>query len=254
LELGLGRRRPNYLLSRAAPSRIAWNRYRRQAVSPWRCIVVIRDCKVDEQLLEPFKECMPLPGTEPTEDEWPLNLISSRAVIYSCGRLGRAGEAIDHAHDGEELTLCRRLAREAAALWTGKVIAFSDEGSHYFTPFFATALIGDEVPTHVSEEHVRTAFGGSMRPDSRYLIEPLVEAGNWWDFAGGEEGAPLVPLWRSTIAWFNRAELHGACFVQVSAGYGQWTGGVPASILPILVLALTERGSLVGMYSCVVWT
>ncbi len=218
--------------------------------------MVIRDCKVDEQLLEPFKECMPLPGTEPGEDEWPNNVLSSRAVVYSCGRLGRSGEASEHAHDPQELALCRRLAQEAASLWKGRWIAFSDEGSHQFSPFFATANVGGPVPPQVSEEHVRAAFGGTIRADCPIVIEPLVEAGDWWRLAGGEEGSPLLPLWRSTIAWFNQAGLHGACFVQINAASWEatWSGGVPASVLPRLALALTERGSLVGMYSCVVWT
>jgi hypothetical protein len=218
--------------------------------------MVVSDCKVDDRLLEPFKECMPLPGTDPTEDEWPNNLVSSRAVVYSCGRLGRAGEAIKHAHDRDELALCQRLAQEVAAPWKGSLFVFSDEGSHTFSPFFATANVGDDVSSKVSEEHVRRAFGGTLRPDCLFLIEPLVEAGNWWDLAaGGEEGRPLLPLWRSTIAWFNQAGLHGASFVQINTGYGgTWTGGVPATILPRLALALTERGSLVGLYSCVVWT
>jgi hypothetical protein len=218
--------------------------------------MVIRDCKMDEQLFEPFKECLPLPGTEPTEDEWPNNVLSSKTVIYSCGRLGRAGEAVEHAHDPGELALCQRFAQEAAALWKGQWFIFSDEGSHQFTAFFATANVGDPVPAQIAEDHVRAAFGGAIRADCRILIEPLVEAGEWWRLAGGEEGLPLVPLWRSTMAWFNQPGLREASFVQINEpGPGaKWTGGVPPSVFPRLVLALTDRGSLVGMYSCVVWT
>jgi hypothetical protein len=218
--------------------------------------MVIRDCKVDEQLLEPFKECMTAPGIDPGEDEWPMNLLSHRAVVYSCGRLGRSGELMEHAHDAEEVALCRRLAQEAAAPWQGRWFAFSDEGSHQFSPFFATALVGDKVPSQVSEEHVRAAFGGTLRADCRIVIEPLAEAGEWWRLAGGEEGSPLLLLWRSTIAWFNQPGLHGASFVHIDNPPlgAAWGGGMPPCTFPRVVLALTERGSLVGMYSCVVWT
>jgi hypothetical protein len=216
--------------------------------------MVVRDCKVEETLLEPFKECMPLPGTEPSEDEWSNNIISSKAIVYSCGRLGRSGEAINHAHDAQELARCQRLAQEAAALWKGRYFEFSDEGSHQFTPFFATANQGDPVPTQVSEELVRTVFGGTLRADCPMLIEPLVEAGEWWRLAFTGEPS-VLQQWRSTIAWFNQPGLRGACFVQVNGNdRAKWTGGVSASVLPRLVLALTEQGSLVGMYSCVVWT
>jgi hypothetical protein len=218
--------------------------------------MVIRDCQVVDALLDPFKECQPLPGTNPTTDEWPNNVLSSQAVVYSCGRLGRPGDATLHTHDPQELALCRRLAQEAAGLWKDRWLAFSDEGSHQFTPFFAGANVGDPVPAQVTEEHVRAAFGGTIRAECRFVIEPLAEAGDWWRLAGGEEGAPLLPLWRSTIAWFHQPGLHGVSFVQINeAPPGtRWSGGVGPSVLPRLVLALTAQGSLVGMYSCVVWT
>lgn len=218
--------------------------------------MIIRDCQPDEHLLEPFKECMTAPGIEPGEDEWPMNLLSHRAVVYSCGRLGRAGEVIEHAHDAEELALCRRLAYEAAAPWQGQWLAFSDEGSHRFSPFYATALVGDQVPAQVSEEQVLAAFGGALRAGCRIVIEPLVEAGDWYRLSGGEEGSPLLALWRATIAWFNQPGLHGASFVRIDNPPPDttWSSGMQPCTFPILVLASTDRGSLVGMYSCVIWT
>jgi hypothetical protein len=221
--------------------------------------MVIRDCKVDDQRLEPLKECLPLPDPDAPPGEWPNNILSPHTVVYSCGRIARAGEVIEHAHDPQELARCRQLAEEAAAVMAGTPLGMSDEGTHYFTPFFITANAGAEVPRELTEAHLRAAFGGTIRPDSPVLIDPLREEGEWWRLASmqavSDNDAKTLALWRWLLDWFNNhPHLHGACSVRIDCPPAVPPGMLPPSVLPRLLLALTDQGSLVGVLGCVVWT
>ncbi len=222
---------------------------------------MIRDCTIDDQRLEPLKECLPLPGTDIGEDEWPNNTLSHKTVIYSCGRIGRRDEVIEHAHDPAELALCKRLADEATAIMAGTYLGMSDESDHKFVPFFITANVGDKVPETLTETELRAAFGGTIKPKFPMTIEPLKEEGEWWRMASaqpisdGDDKA--LNAWRSMIAWFgNQPELHGACFVCFNEPKAEpyRPGVLSCVIFPRMVLAFTKQGSLVGLFGCVVWT
>jgi hypothetical protein len=218
---------------------------------------VVRNCKIDDKRLEPLKECMNNWGTG--EGEWITNYLSVKTVAYSCGAIARAGEAIKHDHEAAELALCKRLSKEAARIMTGTYLCMSDESDHQFAPFFVTANAGDKVPRKLNEKHVRAAFGGTIWPECQITIEPLKEKGPWWKAASGQPIADgnkeALNAWRSMIAWFgSQEELHGACFVSIDEPKGDRFREAIGCIFPRLVLAITEQGSLVGLFGCVVHT
>ena len=212
---------------------------------------MVRNCKIDDKRLEPLKECFAGEGP----DEWPDNYLSCKTVVYSCGRIARAGEATKHDHDPAELALCKRLSQEAADIMAGTYLGMSDEGNHEFDPFFVTANAGDKVPQKLTDKHVRAAFGRTIWPGCRITLEPLKEEGEWWQNASAQDiengNDRALQAWRSLIAWFgSQAALHGACFVSIDDLSREPIG----VIFPRLVLAATKQGSLVGLFSCVVWT
>ena len=215
--------------------------------------MVIRDCMVDDQRLQPLKECLPLPGTGIDDnDEWPNNTLSHKTVVSTCGRIGRRDEVIEHAHDPAELALCKRLADEAAAIMAGTYVGMSDESDHKFVPFFITANVGDKVPETLTEAELRAGFGGTIRPNCPVVIEPLKEEGEWWRLASADANP-----WRALMAWFgSHPELHGACFVSINEprDLPYRPDVLSVVIFPRMVLAITKQGSLVGLFGCVVWT
>jgi hypothetical protein len=218
---------------------------------------VIRNCKRDAKRLEPLKECMNNWGTDP--GEWVTNYLSTKTVAFSCGVIARDGDAVTHDHDPEELALCKRLAREAAALMAGTFLCMGDESDHEFAPFFVTANAGAKVPRKLTDKHVRAAFGGTLWPECQITIEPLKARGKWWKSAtaqatvDGNEKA--LGAWRRMVDWFaGQKELHGASFVKIEEPIRKGWHPALSCIFPRMVLAITEKGSLVGLYGCVVHT
>ncbi len=219
---------------------------------------MIRDCVVSAERLAPLQECMVDSTGDNRPGEWPANYFSTQTVAYSCGILARAGEKVVHDHDPDELKLCQRLADEAAAIMTGTWLGMSDESDHQFAPFFITANVGDKVPRKMTEAHLRAAFHGVINPKCRLDIELLKEEGDWWKKASGQPLASnddkSLAAWRAMIAWFgSQKELHAASFVSFNNPV-EPVGEEISVILPRMILALTKKGSLVGLYGCVVWT
>src|SRR5947209_8433000 len=123
---------------------------------------LVTDCKPDPERLAVFRECMETYGVDagaPADEEWPWNVVSRRAVAYSCGRIARAGEPVEHRHDPEDLAMCRRLSAEAAAVMEGTAVGMGSESTDPFRPFFVAANVGAAVPEAVNEQLVRRAFG-----------------------------------------------------------------------------------------------
>jgi hypothetical protein len=191
--------------------------------------------------------------------EWPGNYISTQTIAYSCGILARAGETVVHAHDADELALCRRRAEEAAKIMADTYLGMSDESDHQFAPFFIAANVGDKVPRKLTEPRVRAVFRGTIWPKCQIDIEPLKEEGEWWRRASGQPLADndekALGAWRAMVAWFaSQKDLHGASFVSIN-DRGESGRGEPIScVFPRMALALTKKGSLVGLFGCVVWT
>ncbi len=214
---------------------------------------MIRNCQVSAERLAPLRECMVDSSGANKPGEWPGNFFSTQTVAYSCGILARAGETIVHAHDPAELALCQRLANEAARIMAGTYLGMADESDHQFSPFFITANVGAPVPPHMTESAVRTAFRGIIWPQAQLEIDPLKQAGKWWQRASGQPLADnnlqALKAWRGLLAWFAaQPELHAASFVGMSER------GASSCIFPQMALAFTSNGSLVGLFGCVVWT
>ena len=226
----------------------------------------VRDCPIDEGRLGPIRPCMESYGIGDPSGEWPNNLISARAVAYSCGALGRAGEVVSHEHDPAELDLCRRLSAEAARVMDGVQVGMGSESIDHFAPYFVAATLGAEVSGAVDEGSIRRVFGGTIHPEAPIVVEPLEERGEWWrqvredlvdndDCEGDEEaraeGEAILDRWRAMVRWFrSRDEFHGTAFVMI----GETGEGGPGCDLLRLALGLTGSGSLVGICGHVVHT
>ena len=196
------------------------------------------ECETTTAMLAPLLECMETYGVD-GNGEWSHNDISTRTVRYTCGNMAREGEAIPHDHDPAELERCRALAAEGHRLLSPIELPH-DSGGPYLA-FFSTANIGDPVPEMFTEEFVRTRlFRGSINPEVDIRVEPLT-AGAVWD--GNDPAAAAFVDWLRA-----QPGLHGFAFVSI--GLSEDVGG---ACHPRLAVALTEKGSVVGVCGYVVW-
>lgn len=216
---------------------------------------MVRDCDIDPDRLLPVRECMQTYGQDhlSPEGEWPWNVVSKRAVAYSCGAIAREGAAVEHDHHPDELALCRRLSAEAARLMAGVDVGMGNEGSCPFRPFFVTANDGGKSPRKVTESVVRRAFGGTIYPGAEILVEPLRERGRWWAsvlhwYSDNENPEEDLRPWRELMRWFHsREDLRAPSLVMVGDRPREPGGVMPGSVFPRLAVGLTPAGSLVGI-------
>jgi len=226
---------------------------------------MITNCRINPEPLAMIKECMNTVGMDHVapNSEWPWNVISKRAVAYSCGKIAREGEKVEHNHDPGELELCKTLAEEAAKVMAGTEIGMGSEaalGTGTLLPFFVVANFGKKPPERISGNIIREAFGGTIYPPTKIWIEPLLEAGAWWSqvleyyrcYEGEEKESYLRP-WRNMMKWFrSRKEFMSAGFVMIGEDpLGGENGGC---VFPRLALGFTHAGSLAGIASYVVHT
>jgi hypothetical protein len=212
-----------------------------------------------------IKECMNTVGMDyvAPNSEWPWNVISKRAVAYSCGKIAREGEKVEHNHDPGEFELCEVLADEAEKVMAGSEVGMGSEaalGTGILLPFFVVANVGKKTPQQIDEGTIRDAFGGTIYPPTKIWIEPLIAAGEWWAqvleyyrcFVGEERETHLRP-WRKMMKWFrSREEFQNTAFVMIGEDpLGGENGGCA---FPRLALGLTHAGSLAGIASYVVHT
>lgn len=229
--------------------------------------MMIQDCVVDAEKFAMLAECTETYAMEyrDPENEWVWNLFSRKTVVYSCGSIGREGEILNHNHRPAEIELCQQLAQEAAAIMDGQLINLGDEGEHGFSPFYVVANDGQDIPELVTEEVIRSAFGGTIYPDAKITIEPLEKPKDLWieavDLYGMDElSSEAIRHWEDLASWFrSQASLQHAAFVSVDTddaiegkrGADLYNGGC---VLPRLAVGLTKQGSLVGVFSCVVYS
>jgi hypothetical protein len=92
---------------------------------------MITNCRINPEPLAMIKECMNTVGMDyvAPNSEWPWNVISKSAVAYSCGKIAREGEKVEHNHDPGELELCMTLAEEAAKVMAGIEIGMGSEAA-----------------------------------------------------------------------------------------------------------------------------
>jgi hypothetical protein len=227
----------------------------------------IDNCQINPERLQSLTECLETYGIEaddPAEIDWPHNVLSTRTVVYDCGAYCFVDQAVLHQHDPAEFALCQRLAAEAAAFMQDQTIEMGDEGEHDLAPFYVIANQGNPVLTAITEEVIRSAFGGTLYPQARITICPLQPgSGQWWESLTYPEIEPKyiamqaasLAAWQRLIDWYRQQpELANAVFVTIDLDKfadGHENGGC---VFPRLVLGLTKAGSLVGLSSCVVHT
>ena len=208
----------------------------------------VSDCVADDKMLAPLLPCMETYGVEEDDADWPHNAIAVRTVAYTCGRLALGDTAVVHDHEPGELERCRTLAREASKL-VKKIQVISDQMGP-FLPFFVTANVGDAVPPAITADVLRAYFGGTICPDDPIEIVPQQAAGWWWQWyvtRHGESDKRLekyqAKLWQQLIDWFAaQPGLHAPAFVSI--GLSEDDRGANH---PRLAVALTDKGSLVGI-------
>ena len=218
--------------------------------------MLVTDCKVDPKRLGVLAECL---SGDPHEGEWPNQYLSAQTVAYSCGMIARFQEVVVHAHDPEELKLCRRLAGKAAKIMAGECVGLNDEGDHTLDPFYIPVNSGDPVPKKLNEEVFRKAMRGTIYQGALLEFEPIAKTSGWFQIVSKvdpsypDEPGKLksIARWGELYDWFAaQKDLHS----QVYIGFKEPPGEGFAVIYPKLFLGLTAAGSLVGLATCVVWT
>ena len=224
---------------------------------------------LDEQKLSVLCECMEHYGVGDPQAEWPNNVISRTAVVYANGAIARRGAPMRFAVEREELSLCDRLATEAALLMNGTSVGMGSCADTAFRGFFVAASAGDAVPPSIDADYVRLLFGGTIFPLATITVEPLVESGVWWsevETDGAEGGDAYFRPWRAMMAWFRRHRAFvDSAFVRIGDRRALWDvetrpADLPPGtrmtgcVLPRLALGLTRRGSLVGLFGFTVQT
>jgi hypothetical protein len=217
----------------------------------------------DPSLLEPFLPATEYAAFDPktyTNPDWPGNMLSKRIVVYGDGTIARQGEPVRFAVDPGELALVRRLSAEAEAVVRGLRIA-GGSADFEFRPFYSTASEGAAVPARIDSELIQARFGGTIFPQAEVAVEPLAEAGDWWDvFEQVYEGEPDLERWRELVRWFQtQQEFVDAAFVRIGDNLEN-AAGLPDAPdveafgvnMPRLAIGLTRKGSLAGLAGCVV--
>ena len=220
----------------------------------------------DPERFAVIRECTENYGVGDADAEWPNNILSRRAVAYGSGVITRQGEAVRHSVDPDELALCRRLAAEVEQLMAGVDVGMGSESSDPFRGFFIAANQDEPTLTAITPDLIRARFGGTIFPPATVVVEPLVEAGTWWEIVAaesGDEDAYLRP-WQAMIRWFReRLEFVDTAFVQIGEATALWQvpeeqyppdTEVAGCVLPRLALGLTRGGSLVGLFGYSVQT
>jgi hypothetical protein len=227
----------------------------------------ITEFALSENKLFVLAPCTNPEGGPEQDADWPNNILSTRTVVYESGKIARSGEGVHHIVDPDELALCRRLAREAAAIMTGVSVGMGSESTSHFGEFFVAADVDAPRPARIDEGVIRRAFGGTIFPPATITVEPLGESGVWWSEVlrdgEGQPDAYFAP-WRALAEWFRqRPELQDSAFVRIgeyeallalsASDYPEGTEST-GCVLPRLALGLTRAGSLVGIFGYVVQT
>jgi hypothetical protein len=220
----------------------------------------IGNCQINPERLQSLAECLETYGVERenlAEKNWPHNVLSTQTVVYDCGAYGQSGDTIPHHHNPVEFQLCQDLAAQAAEIMQGIYIGMGDENDHELAPFYVVANQDRPVPTSITEQEIRSAFGGTIYPQARIEICPLqAGSGQWWEYLSDPEytDPAIQATWQKLIDWYQtQTNLSHPVFVEINLDTtdGHANNGC---VLPRLVVGLTKAGSLVGLSSCVVHT
>jgi hypothetical protein len=233
---------------------------------------LITDCDVDPDRRAVFADCTETYGMDDQapESDWPWNVLSKRAIAYSCGIFCQPDAHMRHRHDSDEFRLCRRLATEAGETMGEMEIGMGSDSLDPFRPYFVVADVDAPPPSRITEATIREAFAGTIFPPAEITIEPLAPEGSWWDQVYRDcvenEDAKVDPVtmeygrrklerWRAMVAWFqNCAELTGSVFVMIGENPVDPSSKNCACVFPRFAVGLTKAGSLVGIGGWVVHT
>ncbi|MEM6424153.1 MAG: hypothetical protein AAF728_03190 [Cyanobacteria bacterium P01_D01_bin.128] len=248
----------------------------------------IRNCQPDEMPLMGLKECTNNYGVTQSADEpgdpydpnheWPNNCLSIYTIAYTCGKIGRQGETLDHNHDPDEIDRCQHWAMAAAEIMDGIEVGLGSEASDvFFTPFYIAANLDQLVPEQLTEAYLRDAFGGTIYPPTEIKISSL-DDGHCWDLldddyegyvkakADGDtetlaEFSPDecaefdqgIAAWNALIDWFGQnQDLHSPSLVEI--GEEELSDHNMGCVFPRLIVGLTAAGSLAGVAGYIVQT
>jgi len=184
---------------------------------------MLRQFDPDAGLLAVLRQCTENYDIGDPDAEWPNNILSRKLVVYGSGRIARESEPVRHNVDPEELALCQRLAAAAADVMAGVEVGMGSEVGDPFRPFYIAANADDRAPEAIDEALIRSMFAGTIFPPATITVEPLAEAGRWWqeveedacEFEGEELAAYLRP-WGAMIQWFGaRPELKAQAFIRI---------------------------------------
>ena len=224
---------------------------------------IITHFEIDEEKLAILKPCMEHYGVGLDNDEWSHNIISSQAVIYQNGVIAHRNLTVNHSVDSVELALCKTIAAEAESIMSGVEVGMGSESSDTFHQFFIAAHTNEIIPNKIDESLIRSKFGGTIFPLATITVEPLKESGIWWsevEYDGSESSHEYFKPWKSMVEWFNnRVEfIDTACIRIGDSKELLWLGLekniLPGCVLPRLILGLTRKGSLVGLFGISVQT
>ncbi len=70
----------------------------------------------------------------------------------------------------------------------GVDIGMGSESCDPFRAFYIAANADDPVPEAIDEALIRSRFGGTIFPSATITVEPLAEAGRWWEEVEADAG------------------------------------------------------------------
>lgn len=227
----------------------------------------------DSERFDVIRECTESYEVGSADADWPNNILSQHTVVYPSGIMARAGDAIAPEVDAAELELCRTLAAAAKDVIGDIPVGMDSESGDGFSPFFICNSPDAAIPTEITAELIRDRFGGTIFPPATITAEPLAASGLWWEeiTEGAEDledeaetADDYLAAWHQLIDWFaSHAQLSQATFVRIGDQEAledldpdEMPEGteMPGSVMPRMAVALTQRGSLVGIFGYTVQT
>ncbi len=222
---------------------------------------------LDPDKLAIIQDCMDNYDVGSPEAEWANNIISRKAVVYQSGAIARRGAPIKHMVDSTELALCQSLAETIENLMAGVEVGMGSEASTQFRKFYITANTDEPKQSIIDERLIRYKFGETIFPLATITVEPLIEAGKWWNevmYDSSESNSDYFKPWKAMTAWFkSRNEFIDTAFVRIGDSEALWEidkadfpegTEMTGCVLPRLALGLTYNGSLAGLFGYSVQT
>ena len=226
---------------------------------------------LDPERFAVLKECTESYDVGTPDAEWPNNILSRRTVVYESGLIAREGDDVIHNVDPAELDRCKTLAKDACETIGEIFVGMGSEAGDKYSPFFICNNVDGDRPTSITEEVIRQRFKGTIFPPATITAEPLEDSGVWWNevtdwIADSDEDEKNAYLgaWRLLIDWFKtQPDLSHATFVRIGDREALWdaeSGDMPEGteitgcVLPRMAVALTDAGSIVGIFGYTVQT